>query len=86
VTDEKYHFTIVAFRYNKARSVLNETVKKPETVASKVHHALKNLDADFISIRRVREEIRDVRVPEDSPRIPCPEIALPDLVHGKEEG
>jgi hypothetical protein len=86
VTAEKETFTIVAFRYNKARSVLNETYKRPETIASKVHHALVDLDADVISIRRVREEIRDVRVPEDSPRIPCPEIALPDLVHGKEEG
>jgi len=53
---EKERFTIVAFRYNKARSVLYETVKKPETIASKVHHALKDLDADVISIRRVREE------------------------------
>jgi hypothetical protein len=49
-------FTIVAFRYNKARSVLYETYKRPETVASKVHHALVDLDADVISIRRVREE------------------------------
>lgn len=51
-------FTIVAFRYNKARSVLYETVKKPETIASKVHHALVDLNADVISIRRVREEAK----------------------------
>jgi hypothetical protein len=56
MTDEKHRFTIVAFRYNKARSVLYETYKRPETVASKVHHALVDLDADVISIRRVREE------------------------------
>lgn len=49
-------FTIVAFRYNRARSVLYETVKKPETIASKVHHALVDLNADVISIRRVRRE------------------------------
>ena len=56
---DKERFTIVAFRYNKARSVLSETVKKPGTAASKVHHALVDLNADVISIRRVREEERD---------------------------
>ena len=49
---DKERFTIVAFRYNKARSVLSETVKKPGTAASKVHHALVDLNADVISIRR----------------------------------
>ena len=51
-------FTIVAFRYDKPRSVLYETVKKPETIASKVQHALVDLNADVISIRRVREEAK----------------------------
>ena len=51
----KDSFTVVAFRYDKTRSVLYETVKKPEAVAVKVQHALIDLDADVISVRRVRE-------------------------------
>jgi hypothetical protein len=48
-------FTIVAFRYNKKNSVLYESTADPEKLWEFLVKAVQDLNADVISIRRVRE-------------------------------
>ena len=49
-------FTIVAFRYDRKRSLLYRNHSSAKTIARQVEKALDLLKADVISIRRVYEE------------------------------
>jgi len=49
-------FIIVAFRYDEKKSVLYDNSKYPSAIANLVVHALQDLKADVISIRRVYEK------------------------------
>jgi len=50
-------FTVVAFKQNEKKSVLYKTAKNPSAASDLVLHALSELDADIISLRRIREEV-----------------------------
>jgi len=52
----KERFTVVAFRYDQAHSVLYGTVDTVEAVRDSVERALRFQSADVISIRRVYEK------------------------------
>lgn len=49
-------FTIVAFRYDEKNSIFYKNIPNPKAIADYVEHALLDLDADVISIRRVYEK------------------------------
>ena len=52
-------FTIVAFRYDQKNSILYRNSRDVHKIAAKVVQALRDLDADVISIRRVREVAKE---------------------------
>lgn len=53
VTQPTETYTIVAFRYNKKRSIMYRNNYSAQTIANLVEEALDKLKADVISIRRI---------------------------------